>query len=87
MANSKVGRLRNSGIPKRLKDRIFWGTERTKFDGEEDGVALAFEAIDAWPNIVLVLISADAAGTFDSYSKRAGCLWKPFGHDELFRRH
>ncbi len=50
----------------------------------EDGVALSFEAIDAWPNIALVLISADAAETFDTYSKRAVCLRKPFGRDELF---
>jgi len=50
----------------------------------EDGVALSFEAMDAWPNIALVLISADAAGTFDTYSKRAVCLRKPFGRDELF---
>lgn len=51
---------------------------------DKNGVALSFEALEAWPNIALVLISADPVATFAEHSKRAVCLQKPFGRDVLF---
>ena len=50
----------------------------------DDGVALAYAALQQHPNIALVLISAEPSVSLDTYPRRAVCLQKPFGAEELF---
>jgi len=53
-------------------------------EDSKNGVALSVEALDAWPDIALVLISAEPIEMSGVHSQRAVCLQKPFGRDVLF---
>ncbi|MEO7066968.1 MAG: response regulator [Rhodanobacter sp.] len=51
--------------------------------GEATGIDFCNEAIGRYPNVALVLVSADMESHFKSYPLRAAWLRKPFGVAEL----